>query len=63
MKFRSLSLYFFLCLFCLAGYAQTHPVNGQYMTDWLILGPVAGIDLKEDYLAEVGGESQIEPKE
>ena len=33
------------------------------MTDWLILGPVPGIDLEEDYLVEVGGESHIEPKE
>ena len=63
MKFRSLFFYFFLCLFCLAGYTQTHKIDGQYMTDWLILGPIAGIDLEEDYLAEVGGESEIMPKE
>jgi serine phosphatase RsbU (regulator of sigma subunit)/ligand-binding sensor domain-containing protein len=62
MKFRSLSLYFFLCLFCLAGYAQTHQIDGQYMTDWLILGPFEGIDLQHDYLADYGGESKIEPK-
>jgi len=33
------------------------------MNDWLILGPISGIDLEKDYLEAAGGESQIEPKE
>ena len=62
MKFRSSSLYFFLCLFCLVGYTQTHQIDGQHMTDWLILGPFEGLDLQHDYLADYGGESKITPK-
>ena len=42
--------------------SQVHFINGRYMTEWLILGPIPGINLEEDYLASVNGESKIEPK-
>ena len=45
------------------GQTQVHTANGIFMNDWLILGPISGIDLEKDYLEAAGGESQIEPKE
>ena len=48
-------------------YAQnevpTHPVDGQYIKEWLVLGPFFSADLDRDLLADVGGEANINPKE
>jgi ligand-binding sensor domain-containing protein len=38
-------------------------VNNRYLTEWLILGPFSGKDLERDFLADVGGEANICPKE
>ena len=40
-----------------------HPVDGQYITEWLVLGPFFPDDLEKDFLVDVGGEAHIEPKE
>ena len=41
----------------------THPVDGQYIKEWLVLGPFFSADLDRDLLADVGGEVNINPKE
>jgi len=38
-------------------------IDGKYIKEWLILGPFFPDDLEKDFLAEVGGEENIEPKE
>ncbi|MBC8228014.1 carboxypeptidase regulatory-like domain-containing protein, partial [bacterium] len=43
--------------------APIHLVNGEYITEYLILGPFFPDDLSTDFLADVGGEASIEPKE
>lgn len=40
-----------------------HPVDGEYITEWLVLGPFFPDDLEKDFLVDVGGEANIEPKE
>ena len=40
-----------------------HPVDGEYIKEWLVLGPFFPNDLEIDFLADVGGETKIEPKE
>ncbi len=59
-----------VCFFCLVGSAAhaqnaapTHPVNGQFIKEWLVLGPFFPNDLETDFLAKVGGESNLNPKE
>ena len=41
----------------------THKIDGEYIKEWLILGPFFPDDLDEDFLADTGGEANIEPKE
>ena len=43
--------------------AQTHAVEGEYIKEWLVLGPFFPDDLETDFLADVGGEANIEPEE
>jgi serine phosphatase RsbU (regulator of sigma subunit) len=58
-------------LFCLfmppIAHAQNdvpiHPLDGQYINEWLLLGPFFPDDLEKDFLVDVGGEANIEPKE
>jgi hypothetical protein len=64
---RNLSFVLF-CLFMLHfAHAQNdvpiHPVDGEYIKEWLVLGPFFADDLKKDFLVDVGGEANIEPKE
>jgi len=64
---RNLSFVLF-CLFMLPGAhaqndAPSHPVDGQYITEWLVLGPFFRDDLELDFLVDAGGEANIEPKE
>ncbi len=64
---RNLSFVLF-CLFMLpVAQAQNdvpiHPVDGQYITEWLVLGPFFPDDLEKDFLVDAGGEANIEPKE
>ena len=40
-----------------------HTINGEYIKEWLILGPFFPDDLDKDFLADAGGEANIEPKE
>ncbi len=40
-----------------------HPVNGEYIREWLILGPFFPDDLEKDFLADVGGEKNVIPEE
>ena len=41
----------------------THLIDGKYIREWLMLGPFFPDDLEKDFLADVGGEVNIEPKE
>jgi serine phosphatase RsbU (regulator of sigma subunit) len=64
---RNLSFVLF-CLFMLPiAHAQNdvpiHPVDGEYITKWLVLGPFFPDDLEKDFLVDVGGEANIQPKE
>ena len=41
-----------------------HAVDeGDYVREWLVLGPFVSAELDTDFLAEVGGESGVRPKE
>ena len=44
-------------------FVPTHPVDGTYVKEWLVLGPFFPDDLETDFLAAVGGEEGIEPQE
>jgi serine phosphatase RsbU (regulator of sigma subunit) len=64
---RNLAFVLF-CLFMLPVlYAQNwvpiHPVDGEYIKEWLVLGPFFPDNLEKDFLVDVGGEVIIEPKE
>jgi len=59
--------YLLLSLFVVSGaYAQNlapaHAVDGEYIREWLVLGPFFPDDLDRDFLAEVGGEANIDPR-
>ncbi|MCZ6677620.1 MAG: carboxypeptidase-like regulatory domain-containing protein, partial [Candidatus Poribacteria bacterium] len=41
----------------------THPISGQHIKEWLVLGPFFPGDLDNDFLADVGGEANVNPKE
>ena len=43
--------------------APVHPVDGKYIKAWLLLGPFFPKDLEKDFLASVGGEADVNPKE
>lgn len=64
---RSL-LYVFFCIIILpVAHAQNdvpgHAIDGEYINEWLVLGPFFSVDLEKDFLVDVGGEANIEPKE
>ena len=40
-----------------------HPIDGEYIREWLVLGPFFPDDLEKDFLAGVGGETNIQPRE
>jgi len=42
---------------------QTYSMNGNYISDWLILGPFHPRDLEKDFLIDSGGESESCPQE
>ena len=42
---------------------QSHPVDGTYVRDWLVLGPFTPGALDRDFLADAGGEKAIRPRE
>ena len=35
-------------------------IDGNYIREWLVLGPFFPNDLDKDYLADVGGEANIQ---
>ena len=43
--------------------APVHDVDGSFVREWLVLGPFPSKDIEADFLADVGGESNVEPKE
>ncbi len=55
-----------VCLLSSQTYAQnaapTHPVDGEYIKEWLVLGPFFPNALDKDFLASVGGEAKVHPK-
>ena len=66
MNRKLLSLFLMLTtvpIFTEYGYPQTHPIDGEYITEWLLLGPFFQDDLDTDFLADVGGEANVYPKE
>ncbi len=40
-----------------------HQVNGEYVREWLVLGPFFPGDLETDFLTDAGGEVNVTPKE
>ena len=40
-----------------------HIIDGEYIKEWLVLGPFFPDNLEKDFLADVGGEANIEPEE
>ena len=55
-------IFFLLCGYISEVGAQTHAVDGEYITDWLLLGPFFLDHLQTDFLADVSGEVDIDPK-
>jgi len=39
------------------------PLNGEYIREWLVLGPFFPDDLEMDFLAGTGGDANIQPQE
>ena len=60
------SLLIFLYLSVALAHAQdnipTHPVDGTFIKEWLVLGPFFPGDLETDFLASVNGETLANPK-
>ena len=42
--------------------AQTNEINGNLIKDWLILDPLSGNNIDQDYLESVSDEANIDPK-
>ena len=55
-----------VCVFIGGAFAQngvpTHPVDGEYIKEWLVLGPFFPDDLEKDFLVDAGGEAKVDPK-
>ena len=43
--------------------APGHDLDGSFVREWLVLGPFPSRDLEVDFLASVGGEANVRPKE
>ena len=56
----------FLSLYVTVAHAQnnvpTHPVDGTFIKEWLVLGPFFPEDLEADFLASANGETSANPK-
>ena len=56
----------FLSLYVTIAHAQdnvpTHPVDGTFIKEWLVLGPFFPEDLETDFLASANGEISANPK-
>ena len=60
------SILVFFCFYITTAHAQdsvpTHPVDGTFIKEWLVLGPFFPEDLETDFLASVNGEALANPK-
>ncbi len=60
------SVLIFFCFYIATAHAQdrvpTHPVDGTFIKEWLVLGPFFPEDLETDFLASVNGEVLVNPK-
>ena len=43
-------------------YNPENSIDGEYVKEWLVLGPFLSNNLQRDFLADAGGEANIEPK-
>src|SRR5688572_23330207 len=43
--------------------APVHNVDGSFVREWLVLGPIPSKEVEVDFLAEAGGEANVRPKE
>ncbi len=43
------------------GSVPRHHINGEYIREWLVLGPFFPDDLEQDFLADAGGEKNVIP--
>ncbi len=50
-------------MFSSVGHAQIHAIDGDFITEWLLLGPLHPNDPDKDFLAGAGGETNVHPKE
>ena len=60
------SILIFFCFYIATAHAQnsvpTHPVDGTFIKEWLVLGPFFPENLETDFLASVNGEALANPK-
>ena len=60
------SVIVFFWLYIAVAHAQdsvpTHPVDGTFIKEWLVLGPFFPEDLETDFLASANGEASVNPK-
>ena len=60
------SVLVFLCFYVAVAHTQdnipTHPVDGTFIKEWLVLGPFFPEDLETDFLASANGEAFVNPK-
>ena len=60
------SVLVFFCFYIATVHAQdnipTHPVDGTFIKEWLVLGPFFPEDLETDFLASANGEAFVNPK-
>ena len=60
------SILVFFCFYIATTHAQnnipTHPVDGTFIKEWLVLGPFFPEDLETDFLASANGEASVNPK-
>ncbi len=54
--------FFYLAVAHAQNTVPTHPVDGTFIKEWLVLGPFFSDDLKTDLLASVNGEALANPK-
>jgi len=61
MKRVFLTLLTLITVFVLTGdtLPQTTTIDGEYIKEWLVLGPFFDDDLETDFLSSVGGEANI----
>ena len=60
---RYLILIFALCLFAVChSTAQVNQIDGNFIKDWLILGPFSGNNINQDFLSSIGGEANVAPE-